>query len=125
MNGMQTLTSYIDTARLMSEFAGDEEILAEMCDAFLVEIPNNISGIGAAIGDKDLKNLEFTAHTLKGAIANFQAPLIKDLCYKLEQLGRANELAGCDAHFTNLKSMMDDFTLELIALIAKLKKGKV
>ncbi len=117
------MTIYINTERLIKEFAGDEEILAEMSDAFLVEIPQKLAKIGAAVAAKDAKNIEFSSHTLKGAVANFQAPLIKEICDTLEKQGRGNELADCDAHFISLKSMMDNFTVELIALIAKLKNG--
>ena len=117
------MTNYIDTARLLKEFKGDEEILVELCAAFLLEIPSSVAAIAAAVTSKDAKALEFTAHTLKGAAANFQAPLIKDVCYELEKQGRNNDLTASETNFATLKPMMEGLTIEINALASQLKKG--
>ena len=70
------MASLIDMDRLMKEFAGDEEILAELCGAFRAELPKMMLSIANAVQAKDSKALEFSAHTLKGAVANFQAQIV-------------------------------------------------
>lgn len=113
------MANLIDTARLTSEFAGDEEILAELREAFLGELPKMMSAIEAAIKSSDAKALEHSAHTLKGAVANFQAPAVKEAAFVLEKQGREGALVNAADNFGKLSTLMTELTAELDKLFSK------
>lgn len=113
------MTRLIDRQRLMSEFAGDEEILAELRDTFVGELPKMMTAIESAISAGDAKALEIAAHTLKGAASNFQAPLIKEAAFVLENQGKEKSMAGAVENFAKLKTLMDELLIELANLITK------
>ncbi len=114
-----SVTRLIDRQRLMSEFAGDEEILAELRDTFVGELPKMMTAIESAISAGDAKALEIAAHTLKGAASNFQTPLIKEAAFVLENQGKEKSMAGAVENFAKLKTLMDELLIELANLITK------
>ena len=109
----------IDKARLFNEFAGDEEILAELRDTFLSELPKLMNAIEATIKDGNAKGLEHSAHTLKGAVSNFQTQKVKDAAFALENQGRQGSLDGAAANFETLKQLMSELQNELATLTSK------
>ena len=108
----------IDKQRLMQEFAGDEEILRDMTEAFQAELPKMMAGVEEAVREGDAKKLEHAAHSLKGAISNFQTAVLKDASFSLEKMGRAGELAGAKDEFEKLKVLIESFNKELAQLSA-------
>lgn len=113
------MPNLIDKDRLMNEFAGDEEILAELRDAFLGELPKMMNAIESAIKDANAKALEHSAHTLKGAVANFQAPAVKDAAFVLEKQGREGVMTAASENFAALRTLMNVLTAELATLLRK------
>ena len=61
----------IDESRLMAEFGGDAEILAELRDLFLEHAPPLYEAILQAIETRDLTVIASDGHSLKGACATF------------------------------------------------------
>ena len=109
--------SLISKDRLMQEFAGDEEILRDMTVAFRAELPNLMTKIETAIKEKDPKKLEYGAHTLKGAISNFQAPSLTDAAFTLEKMGRAGDIGGASESMAKLQALLVAFDKELAGLL--------
>ncbi len=113
------MTTLIDRERLRMEFAGDEDILRELRDVFMGELPKMMSAIEAAVRAGDAHAVERAAHTLKGAVSNFQTPLVRDAAFVLEQQGRANNLAGSTENFSKLQDLMGHLVIELETVINK------
>lgn len=107
----------IDEDRLMKEFAGDEEILAELCVVFEAELPKMLGSIETAIQSKEMDSLERCAHTLKGAVANFHAPLVKEAAMTLEKQGRERDFENIQVNFEKLKKVLDELRQELNRLV--------
>ena len=70
----------IDESRLMAEFGGDREILAELRDLFLEHAPPLYETIKQAAADQDLAIIARDAHSLKGACATYGAPRLAMVC---------------------------------------------
>jgi HPt (histidine-containing phosphotransfer) domain-containing protein len=114
-----SVTRLIDKERLMKEFAGDEEILAELRDTFVGELPKMISAIESSISAADANALEIAAHTLKGAASNFQVSLIKEAAFVLEVQGKDKNMTGVAENFAKLRALLDELLIELASLITK------
>jgi HPt (histidine-containing phosphotransfer) domain-containing protein len=116
---LKVVDMLIDKERLLNEFAGDEEILAELREAFLGELPKMLDSIQKALSDKNAKALEHSAHTLKGAVSNFQTPKVKEAAFTLENQGRQGTLDGADQNFATLKQLIDELKIELATITQK------
>jgi HPt (histidine-containing phosphotransfer) domain-containing protein len=84
----------IDESRLLAEFGGAPEILAELRDLFLEHAPPLYEGIGQALDSGDLPAIVDMAHSLKGACATYGAARLTMVCKSLELTARAGDLAG-------------------------------
>ncbi len=84
----------VDENRLMSEFGGSPEILAELRDLFLEHAPTLYEAIGQALDDGELATVVDAAHSLKGACATYGAARLAMVCKDLELTARAGNLEG-------------------------------
>jgi HPt (histidine-containing phosphotransfer) domain-containing protein len=82
----------IDENRLMSEFGGDEEILAELRDLFLDHAPPLYEAMVAAVDAGDSDSLVKDAHSFKGACATYGAPRLAHVCKMFEAWAKENDL---------------------------------
>ncbi len=97
---------------------GDESLLADLARLLLEEGPKMLATIQAAIAEKDAKQLERAAHSLKGAVSTFAAAGASDAALKLERLGRAGELEGAAHALAQMESQMDRLQAALQSLAA-------
>jgi len=93
----------IDETRLLEEFGGDQEILAELRDLFMEHVPPLVEEIiqSAAAGDMDAISKQ--AHSLKGACATYGAPRLAMVCKIVELSGRAGDNDTVLAHIDHLR----------------------
>lgn len=82
----------IDESRLLSEFGGDREILAELRDLFLSQAPPLYTAILEALDGGVVPDLVKDAHSLKGACATYGAPRLTMVCKEIELAGKAGDL---------------------------------
>ncbi|HEY0944543.1 MAG TPA: response regulator [Opitutaceae bacterium] len=68
--------------------------LGELVDLFLLETPKRFEEIRAAHAAGDTAALARTAHTVKGACANFGARALQSLCARIEELARSGRLTA-------------------------------
>lgn len=71
----------------------DPDFIRDLVDLFLAEAPRRIQEMQAALEARDKRSLSQTAHTLKGAAANFGARALQARCQQVEALARAGKLA--------------------------------
>lgn len=91
-------TPVIDETRLMAEFGGDREILAELRDLFLEHAPPLYETIKDAIASGDLNAISRDAHSLKGACATYGAPRLAMVCKVLELSAKADDQQTVSDH---------------------------
>ena len=91
-------TPVIDESRLLAEFGGDPEILAELRDLFLAHVPPLYDELEAAWNAGNAPELATHAHTLKGACATYGAPRMSQVCKEIELLARQGDLESAEAY---------------------------
>jgi HPt (histidine-containing phosphotransfer) domain-containing protein len=111
---VEVLNDGVDRAAVLDRVGGDESLLREITEIFLLEYPSLLEEIRAAVRTGDPSRLERFAHTLKGSVANFGAPDATHAAYQLEQIGRSQELEQAPAalralelHFSALKPALE------------------
>ncbi len=89
-----------DVALKMLE--GEEEFLRELAEIFINDVPEHMSEIEEAVNCRNSEALVKSAHKLKGAAANFGKNATIDTAYKLETMGRENNLDGAEEVYGTL-----------------------
>lgn len=104
-----------DKDEILKKFDGEKEFLSELVKVFTNDIPEQLSRIKEAVENRNSKDLEKSAHKLKGAIANFVEKAAFDTALKLEMMGRGNRLDG-------VKETYDTLANEVECLVNELKE---
>jgi HPt (histidine-containing phosphotransfer) domain-containing protein len=99
-------TKVLDRETALERIGGDESLLREIARLFLDDYPNLIREIRGAIASCDAKEIERSAHSLKGAVANFAAESAFQAAWALEQIGRSGNLENSA---TALQQLEDEF----------------
>ena len=76
---------------LLARVGGDVQLLADISQIFIDELPRHLDKIRLAIATRDAQALERSAHGLKGAAATLDASAVVDAARRLEEMGRAAE----------------------------------
>lgn len=103
----------IDESRLMEEFGGDQEILAELKALFLERVPPLFDAIQEAAAAGNMEGLAREIHGLKGACATYGAPRLTQVCKGMEMLARGGDLVSIQA---NMNVLQDEFEKVLDAV---------
>jgi len=84
-------TNILDELRSLQE-PGGTDLLGELVELYLGDLPDRIDGIRAAVESKDSAALRREAHRLKGSSQQMGATRLAALCLELENLGRNNRV---------------------------------
>ena len=87
----------------LARLEGDLDLLVEVAESFREEASNLLSEIRRSISRRDPTGLERSAHTLKGAVANFSADLTFEGALGLEMMGKRQDMDGAEAAFADLE----------------------
>jgi HPt (histidine-containing phosphotransfer) domain-containing protein len=98
---------------------GDRELLRRIVHLFLVQSPQLLEEIRAALMRGDAEAVERAAHKLRGSVSNFFATKTQDAALRLEQMGRDKDLTGGAEAQAHLESALR----ELQAALAEFSKG--
>ncbi len=71
---------------------GDQELLTELADLFLEDVPPRLEALREAIEGGDAASVGRAAHALKGSSANMGALRMSTICAELEDAGHSGEL---------------------------------
>jgi HPt (histidine-containing phosphotransfer) domain-containing protein len=110
-------TQLLDRDATLERFAGDDTLLAEIAAVFIRTVPQLVTALGAAVALNDVKQAHHHAHSLKGAVAAFQAPLVVDAVMAVEKQAKAGDAAGVAAAYPIAQALVQRLLGEL-ALIA-------
>jgi two-component system, sensor histidine kinase and response regulator len=72
---------------------GEPEILSELIDLFLDEVPQQLGALREAVEKDDAPSVERIAHTLKGSSGNMGATPMAQICAELEDVGASGDLS--------------------------------
>ena len=71
---------------------GDQELLSELAELFLEDVPPKLQALREAIGGGDATSVESVAHALKGSSGNMGALRMSTISTDLQDAGRSGEL---------------------------------
>lgn len=106
----------LDSQLALSRVGGDKQLLQEIAVLFIEDCPRALAEIQEAVTHGDAEKLENAAHALKGSVANFGARDAVDAAFRLEQMGRANEMSEAEGMLRKLESALSAVCTELATL---------
>jgi len=111
------MTASIDMQKALEAVDGDRELMIELINMFLEELPDTMSNLESCVQNANAEDIERKSHTLKGALGNFGADKAVELSFALEKAGRFNELKNASDTLNALQSEMErvrSYFLELL-----------
>lgn len=106
-----------DQITFLANFSGMEDLAMETIRSFISTLPALIAAIDQAIQSGKARDLELSAHTLKGAASNFYAEGSKRLAWQLEKIGHEGRTNGAEPIFMELKIELDRLSAALSSLV--------
>lgn len=99
----------IDASQLemLRRVSPDGSLLRKVVDAFLVEMPANLSALSDAVKLGDPPSVRQAAHRMRGAAANLGATAVAGLCAQLEQLALEGHLTAAPAILVGLGAELE------------------
>ena len=94
----------ISLHKALESVEGDHDLLKEVVQVFIDEVPHMIQTIETNLRSKDFVSLEREAHGLKGAVSNFGAKQAFSLAAELEQAGKNKNIRNSESVLANLKT---------------------
>jgi HPt (histidine-containing phosphotransfer) domain-containing protein len=86
--------SPIDWGTVLEDIGGDEGLLRELVEAFVVTYPETLQEIRQALNRDDLRTISRAAHKLKGAVSNFGFGPAFEAARNLEEMALSARLAA-------------------------------
>jgi HPt (histidine-containing phosphotransfer) domain-containing protein len=103
----------LDVETTLERLAGDEELFGEIAQILIATAPGQLESIAAALAGENLKSAYEEAHSLKGAVAAFEAPEVFTLVASVEKLARAGDAAAANSAFAAAKPLVEALLGEL------------
>jgi two-component system, sensor histidine kinase and response regulator len=82
-------------------------LLDDLIAMFLEQLPMALTALAEAVAGKDSQAIAFHAHRLKGAVSNFGALAMTELCQSLETAAKAGDFIGAAYIFDRLKTVAE------------------
>ena len=98
----------------------DHKLLQEMAELFLEHGPKDLAGIKTALAARDAEAVGRFAHRLKGAVLQLCAPAMLKAAKRMEEAGKAGDIAAASALYGGLEA---ELTGLLDALRFEMDKG--
>jgi len=73
---------------------GEPDVLAEVLNLFLVEVPPRMDRLRNAWAAGNIEELRRIAHSLRGSAGNVGARRLYEVCRQLDDKGQSGDLAG-------------------------------
>jgi CheY-like chemotaxis protein len=106
----------LDKTTALANLGGDESMLAEVAQIFLVECSRLMSAVREAIERKNSLALERAAHSMKGSVGALAARKAFETARRLEELGHEGKLADAEGVFARLEAEIDRLKPEMESL---------
>ena len=106
----------IDEQVLMERF-GSIDMIARFYTCFCEQLPSLLEPVQQAVHSENSKELEETAHRLKGSVANFSTGAAYVLAAELEQMGREQQIDNASGKLDSLKVSLEAFKTAMVEFI--------
>jgi HPt (histidine-containing phosphotransfer) domain-containing protein len=109
----------IDIQDLRTRMEDDMDLLRELSEVFLSDYSKLLGNITDAVMKNDSVMLARSAHTIKGAVANFSARRAYAAALALENMGKTGDMGTVEETLGTLKETVEEFRTSLLAIIEK------
>jgi HPt (histidine-containing phosphotransfer) domain-containing protein len=113
----------VNSQELMESIGGNRELLVELVELFRQDSPVQVQDVRASIGCRHAKQVEYTAHSLKGTLASLFAPRAHQLAVQLEEMGRSGQLEQADRTLAELEAELSRVATALDGLCIEASRG--
>ena len=110
----ETAAPVFDHAAFLERVMGDEELVREITEMFLADLPVQLEELAAAVSSGDCLLAGQLAHGVKGASANVGGEALREMAFELEKAGKAGDLSALKTllprtqeRFARLKEAME------------------
>jgi HPt (histidine-containing phosphotransfer) domain-containing protein len=97
----------IDRDVALARVEGDVELLQDLAQIFLEELPQLTDRLRTGLACDDSKAVQHAAHALKGSAGNFAATAVFELAKQLEAMGRDGDLSQAPTTYEALEAELD------------------
>ena len=117
MNSIREDTALkLDAAEVLARLDGDWQLLADLCDLSLTELPRMIQALTETVELKDANAVHRAAHRLKGSVSIFGAgPHIED-CLTMEEMALKSDLSQSSEVLSRLERHLECFSTAVTEL---------
>jgi two-component system sensor histidine kinase/response regulator len=105
--------SDLDRDELLARMGGDPDLMQEVVDAFLAEVPERLAALRAAAEAGDGNTVKRTAHSFKGSITIFPSRTALDAISAVELAGVANDREEAQRAIASLAEAIDRLAADL------------
>lgn len=91
-----------------------KDVEIELIGILQDEYSDRMAKIAQNVADRDFEQLKFNTHSLKGTIANYQAPEPVELAKELEVMAKEGISEGIDELFVRLQESTNKLMTELL-----------
>lgn len=106
-----------DVEQLRSLLEGDEQLLHEIVDGFLSDLPVQLDALTSALDKDALPKAAELAHAIKGAAANVGAMRLSELAAEIEQSAKCGESGQVKAILEELRRQHSQFASQAQAAL--------
>jgi CheY-like chemotaxis protein len=110
---LETTADVFDRTAALAQMDGCQELLVEIVELFLNDLPGRLDEIQSAVDAADAPRLMRAAHALKGALGYLSANRARAAALHLEQLGHDGDIAAVAATWGVLKAEIQCLSLAL------------
>jgi len=97
---------------------GEPDVLAEVLNLFLVEVPPRITRLRNASAAGNIEEVHRAAHSLKGSAGNIGARRLYGVCAQLDETTKSGDLTGAGPLIDALGVEFGKVELEIRRLLA-------
>jgi len=101
----------------LDHVGGDESLLKEVVQLFLMEYPQQLEQVEQGVNDSDPDLLERSAHSLKGSLGTLGGEVAAIFASALEVMGRTRNLEGARERLAELQSSIQLLHRELLTIV--------
>jgi len=102
------LLSVFDRGALLERCMNDDELVREVLNIFLDNVPQRIQELQAALDAEDAPAARMAAHTIKGMAANTSAEALRKLAGEMEAAARDEDLVAVQERMANLADIFEN-----------------
>jgi HPt (histidine-containing phosphotransfer) domain-containing protein len=106
----------LDRETILERLEGNQDLLSELVELFLIEAPELIEAMRTALQGGDMRALEHSAHSMKGAAGNFSASSAVSAASQLEKDAKNHDLKAAKESLATLELAIERLMPELAGL---------